>query len=162
MARLGMGAVISQAVATLQAGMAAKLTELNAFYGDGHDLSAPNAKAYYPYLPDPKYLHSYPAIVLFPWPSNATSHRIGNEYTIARHFIVDVVEKGRDPQDLTLKLERWELAIFELLASEDSLPCGQCDYQTTDWNQPRLTKRDTGDLLQDLPLLFAVTTYETP
>jgi hypothetical protein len=160
--RLGMALVVSQAIATLQAGMAAKVAELNAYYDDGHDLLAPNAKAYYPYLPDPKFLHSYPAIVLFPWPSNATAHHIGNEYAIARHFVVDVVEKGRDAEDLSLKLQRWELAIFELLAGEDTLPCGQCDYQTTDWNQPRLTERKSGDLLQDLPLLFAATTYETP
>ncbi len=161
MARIGMATVKSQAIALLQAGMAAKVAEINAAFDDGHDLLVPNTLAYYTFLVNPKFIHSYPAIVLFNWQSRANDQHIGDEYDIARQFVVDVVEKGTTREDITLKLERWEMVIFELLAAEVSLACGACSYVATDWNQPILTNR-AEELLQDVPLLFSVSTYETP
>ena len=164
--RLGIVTVIEQAVTLLKEALPAEIATLNAWnssvYGSATQIAMPAEESFFDYLTYPKYVNLYPAIMVVPLQSRLIDHSILDEYKMNRSWVVDVLEQGTDWGDITRKLELWELAIFEILGGADCLDAGHTVWQGSDWNQPRQTNRETGDLLQDLPMLFDTTTYEYP
>jgi hypothetical protein len=162
--RIGIGTVLAQALHVIEEYLPSEIATVNAYYPEAPSIVMPESASIYTYMTYPKYVTSYPAIMLVPAQTRGIRHGIAaphqDEYNLARSWIVDVLEQGSDWGDITARLMLWEIAIFELIGDTDSLDCGHTEFQESDWTQPRMTSRSSGDLLQDLPMLFTTQTYE--
>ena len=165
--RIGVVTVLQQALAVIQANLASEIESVNSWSADRGNMTEivmPEAESIYTWMTYPKYVDVYPALMLVPFQTRTVRHSIAaphqDEYELARSWAVDVLEQGDDWGDITARLELWEIAIFELFADTECLQCGHTVFDGADWNQPRMTNRSSGDLLQDLPMGFTTNVYE--
>lgn len=163
MSFLGIGVVISQVEAQLKASLAAKCTALNAEYNDGVTIAEPRTASYFSYLTDPRLIPVKPALIIRRGPRTVaeTPPAFGGEHVFSNAFAVDIVLQGRDPATLTKQMDRYVRAVSEILCG-GALACGQPELEHIGYEEPQLTDRKSGDHLQDVPLFFNLTTFESP
>jgi len=164
MSMLGMEPIIADVLALLKAGMAAKVSLLLSVDGVSVALPLPDpTSGYHGWLTDPTLLPTYPSILVRRGPRHVVGEKaIGGEYEIENHFAVDIVVFGQDNATLTLQMDRYIRAVCELLLTPQALTSGQCDLVRVGYEEPQLYDRESGDYLQDVPVFFTCTTYETP
>ena len=165
--RVGVVTVLQQALAVIQANLASEIESVNSWSADRGNMTEivmPAGESIFTWMTYPKYIDTYPALMLVPAQTQTVLHSIAgphqDEYELGRSWVIDVLEQGADWGDITARLELWEIAIFELFADTECLQCGHTIFEGADWNQPRMTNRSSGDLLQDLPMGFTTNTYE--
>lgn len=165
--RIGIVTVLQEALYVVQNSLPAEIATVNAWALDNgitQQIAMPAAESVFTWMTYPKFVNSYPALMLVPYQTKSLDHSVAaphqDEYSLDRSWAIDVLEQGSDWGDITARLELWELAIFEVFADTDCLPCGHTLYQGSDWTQPRMTNRASGDLLQDLPFGFTTETFE--
>jgi hypothetical protein len=163
--RIGILTVLLEAYTALRGGLPAQVAAINAWaaaQGSPYQIAEPDV--IYCYLTYPKFVNAYPAIMLVPAETRFGIHAISaphqDEYQVQRSWICDVLDTGDDWAEVTAKLGLWELVLMEILGDTDCLDCGHTTIQASSFTQPRLTSRTSGDLLQDLPLLFVTQTFE--
>ena len=164
--RIGVVTVLQEALAVVHASLPGQIDTINAWaldQGKTQQIVMPADTSLFAWMTYPKYVDSYPALMLVPYQTRSIMHSIAaphqDEYTLAITWAIDVLEQGSDWGDITARLELWELAIFELFGDTDCLDCGHTIFEGADWNQPRMTNRASGDFLQDLPMGFTTQVY---
>jgi hypothetical protein len=156
----GIESVVDAIVTTLQAGMAAKVTALNAAYADGHTLTVPATASYYTELVDPLAPNfTVPAIMVAAYRGEPTAQN-GRTIEMTWPCAVIALVRGSDAHDTSRQLYRYARAIKEILLD----PSGSgpyCTLMTEDWSSPLTTNRASGDTLQDVPIWLRFVTAES-
>jgi hypothetical protein len=165
--RIGIITVLQEALYVVQTKLSDEIDTINTWATDNgitQQIARPADGSIFTWMTYPKFVDSYPALMLVPYQTRSLDHSIAaphqDEYKLAHSWAIDVLEQGSDWGDITARLELWAAAIFEVFADTDCLPCGHTLFEGADWNQPRMTRRDSGDLLQDLPFGFTTQTFE--
>lgn len=173
MSLAGIETVLDEALAVLKAGMATKLTALEAIFADSVTLTAPSTTTGYwcdVRPPDTESAADFgtltqPTICLWPLQSapagGEDNPNFSGEYAMEHSFVVGVVLRGSTQENAGTLQMRYTRAVVELLAAAASLTCGQCVYRGTDWSERDLTPDKADYTLQGVVSAFAVITYET-
>jgi len=156
--------IVKEILTLLKSGMRAALAALGTVDGVTVALPAPDADTgFWGYLTDPALLPTYPAMILRRGPRHTVGERaVNEEYHIDNHIAVDIVVFGSDNATLTLQMDRYIRAVCAILTATNALVCGDCELMRVGYEEPQLYDRESGDYLQDVPVFFIVTTYETP
>lgn len=155
---------MAEVVDVLSDGLETALAALETVDGVTVDLEPPDDETgYHNGLLRPWALPSYPAVMVRRGPRTVIGEReMPGGYHFDNEFAVDIVLQGFDNETLTLQMDRYVRAVCELLCATGALDVGDCELVRVGYDEPQLTDRESGDYLQDVPVFFSVTTYETP
>lgn len=152
----------------MRAGLSTKLSAVASRYSDSVALTAPQNEDYYDSITDP-ILNSlgFPAVFIVGGASvnndvdGMRGGFLGAEMSFSHTILVVVVVNSSDIDELTKKLQRYAIAVAELLCKPGNITAGQCTLLRVMYDSPIYSDRGTGDLVQDIPIEFRIDSIET-